>query len=261
MPTTNKTAKTPLMVEREQAQLRAAKELRQNADKIVAAVDKSDFCRCHTQAREFPVFEKHELTAGPVLGVGAFCVVFEVSDILLNGQKAAAATKIEGSTTTAAAAATGSSRGVTFTERSSSEEDEQHERQLENHYNIDEARNLMVANQRRDGTDARYAIKRLHRDLSELERARGIIDLAIETKILSRLWHPNISKWESARLVILRRLFQFVLTNCGLNYHQQSNVTFSQNARLFCRTATRSSHLYCLGSSIRNAGSKDSTLE
>ena len=42
-------------------------------------------------------------------------------------------------------------------------------------------------------TDARYAIKRLHWDtLSDFERVRGSIDLAMEAKYLSALSHPNI---------------------------------------------------------------------
>ena len=41
---------------------------------------------------------------------------------------------------------------------------------------------------------SRYALKRLHEELTELERARGIVDLAIEAKYLSVVWHPNIIK-------------------------------------------------------------------
>ncbi len=40
----------------------------------------------------------------------------------------------------------------------------------------------------------RYAIKRLKSDLNEVERARGAVDLAIEIKYLSVIWHPNISE-------------------------------------------------------------------
>jgi hypothetical protein len=41
---------------------------------------------------------------------------------------------------------------------------------------------------------ARYAIKRLRPDLNKLEYARGALDLAIEIKYMSLLWHPNIVK-------------------------------------------------------------------
>jgi hypothetical protein len=59
------------------------------------------------------------------------------------------------------------------------------------HYDVHIARKHMAQSVRRNG-DARYAVKRLHRDLTDLERARGMIDLAIEAKYLSVIWHPNI---------------------------------------------------------------------
>jgi len=40
----------------------------------------------------------------------------------------------------------------------------------------------------------RYALKRLHEELSEVEKARAMIDLAVEAKYLSVVWHPNIVK-------------------------------------------------------------------
>ncbi|KAL7567965.1 hypothetical protein ACA910_019674 [Epithemia clementina (nom. ined.)] len=63
----------------------------------------------------------------------------------------------------------------------------------DSHYDIKIARQHMAEHVRRNG-EARYAVKRLHRDLSDLERARGMIDLAIEAKYLSVVWHPNIIK-------------------------------------------------------------------
>jgi len=186
------TAKTPALVEREKAQLRAAKDLLHSANKILASVDESDFSKKHTVQREFPVFEHGEIKAGPILGVGGFGVVLEVEKIELKGQEQSAATT-PGTTSTGQ-----NGKNVKFetaVEEKFNEEEEERDRKLEKeHYDVNEARTLMVAIQRRQGTDARYAIKRLHHDLSELERARGMIDLAIETKVLSRLWHPNISK-------------------------------------------------------------------
>jgi hypothetical protein len=61
------------------------------------------------------------------------------------------------------------------------------------HYNIKTAKSFMAANVRRNG-DARYAIKRLHADLNNMEQAWGMNDLAMETKFLSSLDHPNIIK-------------------------------------------------------------------
>ena len=62
----------------------------------------------------------------------------------------------------------------------------------DSHYKINNARRHMAENVLRNG-EARFAVKRLHRDLTDLERARGMIDLAIEAKYLSVIWHPNIS--------------------------------------------------------------------
>lgn len=61
------------------------------------------------------------------------------------------------------------------------------------HYDLSSARRHMYENARRS-RDARYAVKRLHRDLNDFERTRGMIDLAIEAKFMSTLWHPNIGK-------------------------------------------------------------------
>jgi hypothetical protein len=61
------------------------------------------------------------------------------------------------------------------------------------HYDIKKARLLMGQRCTRKGT-ARYALKRLHGALSATERARGMIDLAVEAKYLSVVWHPNISE-------------------------------------------------------------------
>ena len=66
--------------------------------------------------------------------------------------------------------------------------------QDDSHYDVTNARQYMAEFVRRNG-EARYAVKRLHRDLNDLERTRGMIDLAIEAKILSFVWHPNISRF------------------------------------------------------------------
>jgi hypothetical protein len=70
------------------------------------------------------------------------------------------------------------------------------------HYDVEKARGLMSLRVTKNGY-ARYALKRLHNDLTELERARGMIDLAVEAKYLSLVWHPNISTYiEHAPFVI-----------------------------------------------------------
>lgn len=62
------------------------------------------------------------------------------------------------------------------------------------HYDVEKARELMTSRVTKNGY-ARYALKRLHNDLTELERARGMVDLAVEAKYLSLVWHPNISTY------------------------------------------------------------------
>lgn len=61
------------------------------------------------------------------------------------------------------------------------------------HLDVNFARQIMQKRCLRHG-DARYAVKHLLGldDLTELERARGRIDLAIEVKYLRALNHPNI---------------------------------------------------------------------
>jgi hypothetical protein len=72
----------------------------------------------------------------------------------------------------------------------------------DNHYDVNGARQYMADNVRRGG-DARFAFKRLHRELTDLQKARGMVDLAIEAKFLSVLWHPNISELCECECVLL----------------------------------------------------------
>ena len=225
-----------------------------NAKTIVAAVDASDFCKLHTEPRSFPIFESNEIVTGPLLGVGGFGIVFEVKEIRLDGHKSALsagkAAGIEGTSQT--------SEQVDDMEGQEGDhhrhqENEKREQELENHYDIEEARSLMVANVRR-GTDARYAIKKLHPDLSSLEHARGMIDLAIETKFLSRLWHPNISKLkvrpEAGRMKSISCSHACII-----------RLGCSQDEGLLGWAHARWPQLHCVGSIVRNTRSKDSRME
>jgi len=56
-----------------------------------------------------------------------------------------------------------------------------------------DARSHMSMNFLRDG-DARYAIKKLRKDLDEAETIKGIVDLALEAKFLAVTDHPHIVK-------------------------------------------------------------------
>lgn len=72
------------------------------------------------------------------------------------------------------------------------------------HYDLKKARHFMAKRCMRKGT-ARYALKRLHGCLTPIERARGMLDLAMEAKYLSVVWHPNISKLnaDSWKIILL----------------------------------------------------------
>lgn len=191
------TGKTMTREEVENARKRAAQGLMNSAENIVAAVDSSDFGNL-TKRRDFPLFHRNEIVVGPLLGVGGFGMVFEVEQIVLHDVDGG---ESGNNTTTSTAQQNEEEQTVEYTN-----EEEERDKKLENqHYNVDQARTLMVAIQRRNGTDARFAIKRLRKNLSEYERVRGIIDLAIETNVLARLWHPNISK---CTLGMLQRILQ-----------------------------------------------------
>lgn len=107
-----------------------------------------------------------EITFGKILGAGAFGVVREVTNIH------------------SSSAATDQTAGISSSEGG---------REDNHHYNdAADAREMMAKRVMRNG-DARYAVKYLIKsELSDMERARGRIDLAIEVKYLRALNHPNI---------------------------------------------------------------------
>lgn len=92
------------------------------------------------------------------------------------------------------------------------------------HYDITQARKWMAREPRRDGY-GRYAIKKLKENLSELEQARAMVDLAVEAKFLSIVWHPNISK---SFMIFVNR---YLLCNQGNN--GPIGVMFRQSDILF----------------------------
>ena len=133
------------------------------------------------QPRSFPEFTADELSLGPVLGHGAFGVVHEVRriDLHVDGEE-----QYRSQQETAAAATEGAS-----------EEAEQVHDVHDNHYDVANAKQFMADHFLRAGKDARYAVKQLRKNnRTELTRDRAMMDLAIEARILSLLWHPNISE-------------------------------------------------------------------
>lgn len=155
-----------------------ARDLLARADKILKSVDDSYIIKERNfQPRPMPTFKHSEIELGRTLGAGGFGIVSEITafDLVKEDEEAAK----EDSNTGNGAVGVGISPSAT----------EMYED--DSHYDISEARGLMQKRCLRRGV-TRYALKRLHDDLTEVEKARGMIDLAVEAKYLSVVWHPNI---------------------------------------------------------------------
>eukprot|EP00977_Amphora_coffeiformis_P007448 scaffold1619_cov161-Amphora_coffeaeformis.AAC.8 len=215
----------PAPQSRREKDLAATQKLIGQAEDLLDAVDKS-YIMMENELRKYPKFDRNEIAFGPVLGVGGFGIVFEVRRFALKTpQEVEVQLLDQGSSKEEASAGTDESKQMaipeedkqeikyldgstqptektTCSDSQTAETDQSHSNGLKMsgiisddgiHYEVTTARQHMCDNVRRSG-DARYAVKRLHRDLGDLERARGMIDLAIEAKFLSALWHPNIGK-------------------------------------------------------------------
>lgn len=181
----------------------SARRLLSRADKILADVDESYIIshRGHKQ-RLMPVFRPEEISLGQTLGKGGFGIVQEILKFTLDAEdeteteehekaQANKALLVNGTSCTNGTTASDNHEGRVSTVVSTPEEmsDNDHV-----HYDVRKARHWMTKHCQRKG-EARYALKRLHEDLSEIERARGMIDLAVEAKYLSVVWHPNIGTY------------------------------------------------------------------
>ena len=173
-----------------------ARNLLAKAPGILQLVDESDLLQ--QGKRSYPTFARSEVKAGPILGSGGYCSVFEIQDFEL-----IVPTVVEGTVDSKEVAAAETESSEVDAKRSSSVSFSPDTAELlkgsfaledtyedEPHYDVEGARQLMKDHVLRNG-EARYAVKSL-KSLNELERARGMIDLAIEAKFLSVLWHPNI---------------------------------------------------------------------
>ena len=230
---------SPAPQSRREKELAATRKLIGQAEDLMDAVDKSYFM-IENKPRQYPKFDRNEITFGPVLGVGGFGIVFEVSrftlkipeevdvesldqrtskEELCDGIDENNPTDIIGETkeemgcldtsaqptenitfgdSQTTIVSTGAQVGIMDRSPPKSLKMSEIVSDDEIHYQIVTARQHMCENARRNG-NARYAVKRLHRDLVNLERARGMIDLAIEAELLSALWHPNIGKIDTIR--------------------------------------------------------------
>lgn len=198
-----------------------AKRLLKRADRILNEVDEAYIIkqRGHRQ-RAMPVFRPEELSLGKTLGTGGFGIVSEIakftldpdlppeelpvttgdgpSAIILDNDK-------EGGDSNASILDNPQQPNHNIYRTFSLHDkipgsfvevvDRTEESNMNDHvhYDVKKARHFMAKRCMRNGK-ARFAIKRLHGDLSPVEKVRGMIDLAIEAKYLSTVWHPNISK-------------------------------------------------------------------
>jgi hypothetical protein len=107
------------------------------------------------------------LTLGRVLGRGGFCVVSEVTKIVL--QKNEDSMEVDG------------------TEKM----DDEHAI-----YNVVQDRSFMETHCIRKGKDCRYALKKLQESSKNSAQTfiNGVVDLAVEARFLSVIRHPNIIK-------------------------------------------------------------------
>jgi len=169
----------------------AARKLLERADRILKNVDEAYIIshRGHKQ-RLMPAFRPEEISLGKVLGSGGFGVVNEITKFTLDPEE------------------TEQQEQNAKQEDDDDMKEDQHPHRVSKviynaeelaqagnhvHYDVHKARRWMEKRCLRKG-EARYAIKRLHGNLSEIELARGMVDLAVEAKYLSVVWHPNISK-------------------------------------------------------------------
>ena len=176
-----------------------AKELLDRAHDILREADESYIAKNSGPRRVYPTFVLSEEKIGPSLGVGGFANVFEVKEFLLNESQQKhfridEDAETNGATATSAANDKGDVSANNGTKSNDERVDLSKLNEDETHYDIRHARKTMSQLVQRNGS-ARYAIKKFHYDLNELERTRGMIDLALEAKYLSVLWHPNISKF------------------------------------------------------------------
>ena len=207
-----------------------AKRMLGRADQILASVDEAFIVkqRGHS-ARPMPTFRPEELSLGAVLGTGGFGIVNEISKFTLDddveagkdGKENGTAKHTDGEANqeddddeeaplmevSVQNKGSGSKQSTTeeqaktvkgLSDLVQSQSTDDHLARFgdgahDDHYDIDKARRVMSARVMRQGK-GRYALKRLLGDLTVLERARGMVDLAVEAKYLSIVWHPNISK-------------------------------------------------------------------
>ena len=186
------------------------------ANQLLASVDDSFIVtkRDH-KVRQLPTFRYDEIALGSVLGTGGFGIVYEITNITVDRQHHSSheSAPLEGSdqneppATNAIQQPQKDSIDVNIDKsdwqnresssiRSVSSIDVHNNHDSHIHYKVHKAKDWMekyCCMTSSKVVSSRYALKRLQKGLTTVERSRGILDLALEAKYLSIVWHPNIS--------------------------------------------------------------------
>jgi hypothetical protein len=244
-----------------------AKQMLARADQYMAAVDNAFIIRERGHnVREMPLFGAEEISLGKVLGTGGFGIVNEIKGFFLDPEEE----ELPSSTGTSAEAsatienekpnslnveqlqdANGASSGLRkrnngsdpklnqqkpavapsarIKQYSDGSDVSSHDTHI--HYQVKHAKQLMSQRAAKNGV-VRYAIKRLHNDLTELEKARGMIDLAVEAKYLSTVWHPNIIKMRGmAKGNMVDNSFFIILDRLDITLDRRMNQWYTTNKK------------------------------
>lgn len=189
------------------------------ASAVLAAIDVAHIVQDRDHdPRPLPTFHLEEITLGKVLGTGGFGIVFEVQNFVETPESDAEAeaaievsedkkssdslcdTTVGHSSQDIVATSNGVKQRNTNPRRKevsiiATKDEEFFSGNLHIHYDVRKAKHWMVQHAMFSDQKPRYALKRLQIGLSPRERTRGMLDLAIEAKFLSIVWHPNISTY------------------------------------------------------------------
>jgi len=174
------------------------KALLKRAEEVVLEKSKASTIFDEEAERAQPRFKRSELGLGRVLGRGGFCIVHEIRTFNLEANSPLDNKDDD---------------GVVFDE----EEDEYGELRYDGGILVQD-RKFMSRRCLRQGNHSRYAIKTLGEDcLTDPERfVGGVIDLAVESRFLAVIRHPNIIKmravsdgnpYDRGFFVVLDRLY------------------------------------------------------
>lgn len=173
-PTTTTTATTSTKAAEIQRQKEAGKKY---ADKTVTKTFAESNINDHSMG--FPKFDKSEVTLGKILGKGGFGTVYEVRGFKADFKRISSARKLAMSTRNL----------LTNLDRADIDDEEVKVGEME-------SRKFISDHCLRNNGDARYAVKLLSPSTvaDPANFIQGIIDMAIETRILSDTEHPNVVK-------------------------------------------------------------------